>query len=87
MRKMTAKELKNKTGEAMRIVRDGGKVLITVRGKPQAMMIPASSEASEGEKTIRDYKEAMEDIENTLSQTHPRFDSWQEAVEWSRRTV
>jgi prevent-host-death family protein len=52
MKVMTAKELKNRTGEALCPVKRGEKVLVTVHGKPRAVLSPAgeASVSSKGEK-------------------------------------
>ena len=47
MRMMTAKHLKNNTGEAMRRVSKGEKVVVTLRGKPFALISPVTSESLE----------------------------------------
>ena len=47
MRMMTAKYLKNNTGEAMRRVSKGEKVVVTLRGKPFALISPVTSESLE----------------------------------------
>ncbi|MFQ5741206.1 MAG: type II toxin-antitoxin system Phd/YefM family antitoxin, partial [Acidobacteriota bacterium] len=44
MKVMTAKQLKNRTGEALRQVMQGEEILVTVRGKPAAVMRPPSGE-------------------------------------------
>src|SRR2546429_9877273 len=40
MRTMTARELKNRTGDALRAEGQGEQVLITRRGKPLALVVP-----------------------------------------------
>ncbi len=84
MKTMTAKNLKNKTGEAMRAVARGEKVIVTLRGKPFALMTPATTETLE-KTSMRPFEEAWSDIENSLRKTKPRFKSAKEAMSWTRR--
>ena len=44
MQSISAKELKNRTGEVLRRVGGGEKVLMTKRGKPCAVLSPVSEE-------------------------------------------
>src|SRR5207249_5427930 len=46
---MTARELKNRTGDALRPVGQGEQVLITRRGKPFALVVPATAAPRESE--------------------------------------
>ncbi|MFA4828953.1 MAG: type II toxin-antitoxin system prevent-host-death family antitoxin [Thermodesulfovibrionales bacterium] len=84
MKTMTAKNLKNKTGEAMRAVARGEKVVVTLRGKPFALMTPATTQALE-KASMRPFEEAWSDIENSLTKTKPHFKSAKEAMSWTRR--
>ena len=79
MKKMTAKELKNETGQALQWAARGEKVLITRRGKPVAWLI----QATEAPPTI-DAESAWAEIENALEGSPPAFDHWQNAVSWFR---
>jgi len=83
---MTAKELKNKTGAALRYVAKGGKVLITMRGKPIAVIShPNLQKGMSQQPMLRTFDEAWKDIEETLEKTESFFKSWREAENWSRR--
>ena len=84
MKTMTAKNLKNKTGEAMRAVARGEKVVVTLRGKPFVLMSPATDVILEKE-SLRPFKEAWRDIENSLGETKPHFKNAKEAMAWTRR--
>jgi prevent-host-death family protein len=84
MKTMTAKNLKNKTGEAMRAVSKGEKVVVTLRGKPFALISPVNAESLK-EVSLRPFKEAWRDIEDTLKKTRPRFKNVREAMAWTRR--
>jgi prevent-host-death family protein len=84
MKVTTARELKNRTGEALRHVARGGKVLITRRGKPFAVLGPAGEAASEAE-ALRPPDRAWAAIAARLKATRPPFSTWREALRWSRR--
>jgi len=81
----TAKELKNRTGEALRHVARGGRVVITRRGKPVAVLSPVTDPVGREPVLLRPADEAWEDIAAQLKATRPRFTTWQEAMQWSRR--
>jgi prevent-host-death family protein len=85
MKVTTAKELKNRTGEALRHVARGGKVLITRRGKPLAVLLPATEATSRDAVAVRPLSEAWTDIEAQLKATAPTFPTWKEALRWSRK--
>ncbi len=82
MRIITAKQLKQKTGEIIKRIRAGEKFTLTYRGKPIAIIQPAS-ESSQGSQS-RPFDEAWRDIEATLSESKPRFSHWREATGWIR---
>lgn len=84
MRTMTAKNLKNKTGEAMQIISKGEKVIVTLRGKPFALISPVTTESLE-KLSLRPPEEAWKGIEDTLKKTTPKFRSAKEAIAWTRR--
>ena len=80
MKIITAKELKNKTGEALRLVSKGEKVLVTRRGKPFAYISPFTDD----EFALKPFEQAWKDIERTLESTEPHFKNWREAMRWLR---
>ena len=83
MKSVSAKELKNKTGEVLHQVERGQRVLITKRGKPLAVLSPVAG----GELKpagLRDYRDAWKDIEQELRVTGPRFKTWREAMRVAR---
>lgn len=84
MRTMTAQDLKNHTGKAMRTVSQGGKVVVTLRGKPFALISPVTSESLE-KVSMRLPEEAWKDIEDTLRKTKPKFKNVREAMNWTRK--
>ena len=83
MKSISAKELKNQTGEVLRRVGGGEKVLITMRGKPWALLSPVAEEQLKPA-GLRDYGKAWEDIERTLKARRPRFKTWEEAMRGTR---
>jgi len=84
MKIMTAKDLKNHTGKAMRTVSRGEKVVVTLRGRPFALISPVTSESLE-EVSVRPTEEAWKDIEDTLRKTKPKFRNVNEAMNWTRK--
>lgn len=55
MKSISATELKNRTGEVLRRVGEGEKVLITRRGKPWAVLAPVT-ESTLRPAGLREYK-------------------------------
>ncbi len=84
MKTMTAGNLKNKTGEAMKAVSKGEKVVVTLRGKPFALISPVTVDSLE-KSSLRPLADAWNDIENTLEKTVPKFKGPKEAMAWTRR--
>jgi len=84
MRTMTARNLKNKTGEAMQVISKGEKVIVTLRGKPFALISPVTVESLE-RVSLRQPEDAWKDIEDTLKKSTPKFRSAKEAMSWTRR--
>ena len=84
MKSVTAKELKNSTGNVLRLVGRGEKVLVTKRGRPCALISPVGDEKS-STMGLREYADAWEDIQKTLGSTKPRHKTWEDAIRWSRR--
>lgn len=83
MKPMTARELKNSTGEVVRSLKRGESILLTFRGKPLGTIVPLGADDRETE-LVRPYEEAWADIEDQLRQTRPRFATWQEAEDEGR---
>ena len=81
---VTAKQLKQKTGEIIKRVRSGERLTITYRGKPVAIMAPQTTDETEVLGKLRSFDEAWTDIENTLGKTKPGFKGWKEASDWAR---
>lgn len=81
---ITAKQLKQKTGEIIKKVRSGEKLTVTYRGKPVAVISPPATEETKTFEGLRAFDEAWRDIEETLLKTEPEFNGWREAIEWVR---
>ncbi|MFC1850641.1 type II toxin-antitoxin system Phd/YefM family antitoxin [candidate division CSSED10-310 bacterium] len=86
MGRVTAKQLKLKTGEIMKRIRAGERLILTYRGKQIATIEPSISPVSEGGSQLNsDFEKAWNLIETKLKQTEPEFENWQEAIEWARK--
>jgi len=81
---VTAKQLKQNTGEVIRRVKSGERLTVTYRGKPVAVITGQTSKDSEISNKIRSFDEAWEDIERALGKTEPEFEGWREATRWVR---
>jgi len=84
MKVMTARDLKNRTGEVLRSVKHGEKVMITVHGKPRAILSPVG-EAVDFPEDKKRFDEAWKEIEETLTRSRLPFKSWQEVTNRSRK--
>ncbi|MBW2595197.1 MAG: type II toxin-antitoxin system prevent-host-death family antitoxin [Deltaproteobacteria bacterium] len=84
MNTVTAKQLKQSTGEIIKRVRSGEQLTVTYRGKPVAVIVlpPESQLDKPGS-----FDEVWKGIEDTLRQTEPEFKGWQEAVKWVRKRI
>ena len=83
MKPMTARELKNSTGEVVRTLRRGESILLTFRGKALGTIEPLRPESGGGP-SILPYEQAWTEIEAQLRRSRPRFASWQEAEDQGR---
>ena len=81
---VTAKQLKQKTGEIIKRVKSGERLTITYRGKPVAIISPSTTGETKTLKELRPIDEAWADIEKTLGKTKSVFKGWKEATEWAR---
>lgn len=86
MKTVSAKELKNNTGEVLQRVSNGEKILVTKRGKPVALVAPVT-EKELLLPGLRPLDQAWADIEKALKGKPARFKNWEEAMRWSRRRV
>ena len=80
---VTAKQLKQRTGEIIKRLKAGERFTLTHRGKTVAVIAPLSEEKSFSP-DLRSFDEAWEDIERALEKTKPPFKSWKEATGWAR---
>jgi len=80
---VTAKQLKQRTGEIIKRLKSGERFTLTHRGKPVAIISPLSNEESLSA-DLRSFDEAWADIERTLEKAKPPFKSWREATWWAR---
>jgi prevent-host-death family protein len=81
---ITAKQLKQKTGEVIKKVRSGERLTVTYRGKPVAVIVPSTQKEQKALEELRSFDDAWKDIEETLQKTKPKFKDWREATEWMR---
>jgi len=81
---VTAKQLKQRTGEMIKRVKSGERLTITYRGKPVAIMAPPTNHETQVLRELKSFDEAWADIEKTLGKTKPGFKGWKEATEWAR---
>ena len=84
MRTITAKQLKQKTGEVIKRVKSGEWLTLTYRGKPVAIIAPSTEKEKKILEGLRSFGEAWKDIEDALERTEPAFKGWQEATRWVR---
>ena len=84
---VTAKQLKQRTGEIIKRLKSGERFTLTHRGKPVAIIKPSLPEDKSFPPDMRSFDEAWEDIERALEKTKPPFKSWKEATGWARNRV
>lgn len=87
MATVTAKQLKQRTGEIIKRLKSGERFTLTHRGKTVAVINPSLSEENSFSQDLRSFDEAWEDIERALEKTKPTFKSWKEATGWARDRV
>lgn len=81
---VTAKQLKQRTGEIIKRLKAGERFTLTHRGKPVAVIAPYLSEKERISPGLRSFDEVWEDIERALEKTKAPFKSWKEATRWAR---
>ena len=82
MKPMSARDLKNSTGDVVRTLRRGESILLTFRGKPLGTIEPLRSRGCVP--AIQPFEEAWDAIETELRRSKPRFASWRDAEDESR---
>ena len=83
MKTLSARDLKNRTGDVLRALRRGDSLVLTFRGKPVGRIVPYAASGAKG-MVIRDYEDAWPEIEAALNQSAPEFPTWREAEDRSR---
>jgi prevent-host-death family protein len=78
---ITAKQLKQKTGEVIKRIKAGERLTLTYRGKPLAVIEPTTDKDIN---KVSDLVKAWDRIESTLNSTNPEFKNWREATGWVR---
>ena len=78
---MTAKELKNRTGDAFRAIARGDEVVLTRRGNPVARMTPMVAAPPE----VPSFDEAWAEIDAALADTTPEYETLAETMAATRR--
>ena len=81
---ITAKQLKQKTGEVIRRIKSGERLTLTYRGKPLAIIEPTTKKDITERNEVNESVKAWEKIESALNSTNPEFKSWREATGWVR---
>ena len=82
---ITAKQLKQKTGEVIKRIKSGERLTLTYRGKLLAYIEPAFDKSIKATDQVKEFQKAWENIESTLDQTTPEFKDWREATGWVRK--
>ncbi len=82
---ITAKQLKQKTGDVIKRIKSGERLTLTYRGKPLAVIEPTLNRSEKALDQAKEFQRAWENIESTLSLTQPEFQNWQEATQWVRK--
>ena len=81
---ITAKQLKQRTGQVIKRVKSGERLTLTYRGKPVATIVPATGEEKKILEGLPPFDEAWQNIEDSLEKSEPPFTGWQEAMRWVR---
>ena len=81
---ITAKQLKQKTGEVIKRIKSGERLTLTYRGKPLAVIEPTTDKDIKKLNRVSDSVNAWDSIESTLDSTSPEFNNWREAIGWVR---
>jgi prevent-host-death family protein len=81
MKTVTAKDLKNRTGEALRAIGRRERVLITRRGKPYAVLLPVEDVPDEPGDAVERLRE---EIRADARRHPPPFRRPEEMIAWMR---
>jgi prevent-host-death family protein len=83
-RAVTAKDLKNRTGAILKLVRGGDHVTVTHRGRPVATIAPPDDVAAAPQADPQTVAAIWADIELSLAATEPAHPTWQQAMDATR---
>jgi prevent-host-death family protein len=81
---ITAKQLKQKTGDVIKRIKSGERLTVTYRGKPLAVIEPITEKNLNKLNKVSNSVKAWKRIESTLNSTNPEFKNWWEATDWVR---
>jgi prevent-host-death family protein len=81
---VTAKQLKQRTGEIIKRVKSGERLTVTYRGKPVAVILPPPADGKDLSMELRPLDQAWKEIEASLQSSAPEFTNWREAMAWAR---
>ena len=79
---ITAKQLKQKTGEVIKRIKSGERLTLTYLVKPLAVIKRAADRDIKNK--VSYSVKAWDRIESTLNSTNPEFKNWREATGWVR---
>ena len=79
---ISARDLKQKTGDFIRRLRAGEPFVVTYRGRRIGVVTP--SPADSGDAVPGTADEDWAEVEAALEASDPAFDDWQEATSWIR---
>ena len=82
MRVITAKALKQHTGDFIKRLRAGEPFVLTYRGKRIGVVTPCTDDQGEGTSESADLGWA--EVEAALAQSEPPFPDWSRATAWIR---
>jgi len=84
---VTAKQLKQKTGEIIRRVKAGERLTVTYRGRPVTVILPQPADGADRSEDLLPFEQAWREIEASLERTEPEFKNWREAMKWARKEL
>ena len=79
---ISARDLKEKTGDFIRRLRAGEPFVLTYRGRRIGVATPSAGDR--GEAGPGNADEAWAEVDAALESSEPAFDDWQEATAWIR---
>ena len=79
---ITAKALKQHTGDFIRRLRAGEPFVLTYRGKRIGVVTPCADDQADG--SSEGVDERWAEVEAALTQSEPAFPDWSQATAWIR---